>query len=205
MGEALEDFLWTQDECWDMDPPPPPSCYWCGKEDLRWTNLGTKDDPKWRLFEPGGERHSCMTNYDRRTRWWIKGEHRWNPWIKIIDADSLYLVSKVIAEGKKHGMEALVGLALSVAKWHPSRGARRGKGPCGLCNVFRTDFGKCNGCPLAVAPVTHCIDPFSYYSMWYDTRNSKPKVANLHAHGIYKALTKSYRKEYWKVFNAKRS
>lgn len=83
-------------------------------------------------------------------------------------------------------------LALSIAKWHPCRGDRRGTGECAVCLLIGK--GTCEPCPAKMNGLV-CSHKNHPYEKWLTCKESSHKEQNMYAQQIFEHLNVEYAKE----------
>ncbi len=118
------------------------------------------------------------------------------PWLKLVK--NPVEVGEAVRSAFCISYPTLVALAVSVAKWHPSKGRKRGIGLCGLCvlrNCIGTNSLTCKLCPLAEVG-EHCLKKGSLWQNYLWAEN--PKEEEKYARQMYALLVDLYVKEYKK-------
>jgi hypothetical protein len=128
---------------------------------------------------------------------WYKRVEAWKPWIKLVECGNVW---KILGE-MPDSLRPLIAVALSVAKWHPSRGKMVGGGNCGLCIVYYK-CASCIECPLCKKTGLKCDSGHALEgpeSLWAITRKNKYGPKRYEAERkLYKILMDIYREEYEK-------
>lgn len=99
-------------------------------------------------------------------------DEQWRNWIAIVEKGNGAIIDTLHPLPMQN--ELLVATALSCAKWHPLRGARRGglmATDCGLCVMYFRRIGLdrkqviCHGCPLNTTKL-NCLVEGSPFQQW---------------------------------------